>query len=215
MMYLSQLTLNPHNRQVQREIGNPYQMHRTVMRGFPEDLPDDERVLYRLETESSNGYPSLLVQSIHHPDWSALREAGQGRYLTQTPDPPKEFKVEPPIGTLLRFRLRANPTIKKRREGHKHSNRVPLVHEEKQLAWLKRKGELHGFKGIQVRISGGDLLTDRIHREQQEQHLRVFTVQFDGLLQVTDTARFVSGLSAGIGPARAFGCGLLSVAPAA
>ncbi|NUQ01432.1 MAG: type I-E CRISPR-associated protein Cas6/Cse3/CasE, partial [Armatimonadetes bacterium] len=39
-------------------------------------------------------------------------------------------------------------------------------------------------------------------------------VDFEGLLIVTDPPRFCEALRRGIGPAKAFGCGLLSVAPA-
>ena len=37
-MYLSRLILNPRNRRVQREIAGPYQMHRSIMRAFPDNL---------------------------------------------------------------------------------------------------------------------------------------------------------------------------------
>ena len=35
-LYLSRLLLNPHSRQVMGEIAHPYEMHRTLMRAFPE-----------------------------------------------------------------------------------------------------------------------------------------------------------------------------------
>jgi CRISPR system Cascade subunit CasE len=39
-------------------------------------------------------------------------------------------------------------------------------------------------------------------------------VRYEGILQVTDCARFLAALAAGIGPAKGFGFGLLSVAKA-
>ena len=36
---------------------------------------------------------------------------------------------------------------------------------------------------------------------------------FDGILEVTDAEAFRAALRQGIGPARAYGCGLLTVAP--
>lgn len=213
-MYLTKLTLNPHNRQVQREVGNPYQLHRTLMQGFPATLPDEERVLYRLEMQTNAGDLALLVQSVTPPDWSPLEKAGQGRYLLTSPEPPKQFQPDLPAGTRLYFRLRANPTIKKRREEDKNSNRVPLVHEEKQQEWLQKKGDLHGFRIVHSQVSGDDKLTDWIRRDEQSHRLQLYTVQFDGLLEVADSERFAQALANGIGPARAFGCGLLSIAPA-
>lgn len=214
-MYLSKLTLNPHNRQVQREVGNPYQLHRTLMQGFPETLAADERVLFRLDADARTGSLHVLVQSIHEPDWSTLREAGQGRYLVSPPEPAKHFAPSLSAGSILHFRLRANPTIKKRREDKKNSNRVPLIREEEQQAWLGRKGELHGFRVLQSTISGDEKLTDRIQRDDKTHKLDLYTVQFDGVLQVTDADLFAQALAQGIGPARGFGCGLLSLARSA
>lgn len=214
-MYLSQLILNPHSRQVQREMGNPYQLHRTLMQGFPESLPGDERVLYRLDADARTGSLVVLVQSIYEPDWSSLLDAGQGRYLLQPPDPSKHFQPGLSEGAVLRFRLRANPTIKKRREEKKNSNRVPLLRQEEQQAWLARKGELHGFRILQSTVSGDEKLTDLIRREDKTHKLDLYTVQFDGVLQVTDADLFAQALAQGIGPARGFGCGLLSLARSA
>src|SRR5690606_23959414 len=38
-------------------------------------------------------------------------------------------------------------------------------------------------------------------------------VQFDGVLAVTDADQFRSTLTQGVGPAKAYGCGLLTLAP--
>lgn len=214
-MYLSKLILNPHNRQVQRELGNPYQLHRTIMRGFPQTLPEDERVLHRLEIDPRSGELALLVQSIHQPDWLPLLEVGQGRYLLQPPQGPKSFDPTPPLGSTLRFRLTANPTVKSQsKREFANKTRIPIKREEEQLNWLLRKAEQHGFMVLRAQISGKDEITDWIKRSDNTHKLSLFTVQFDGILQVTDPIRFAAALAAGIGPAKAFGCGLLSIAPA-
>lgn len=67
-MYLSQLILNTWSRSVQRDIGSPREMHRTVLRGFPDDLAQDqERVLYRLDQMERGNLLYLLVQSQQPP----------------------------------------------------------------------------------------------------------------------------------------------------
>ena len=213
-MYLSKLTLNPYSRQVQRELGDPYQLHRTIMHGFPATLPEDERVLYRLEAAPRSNELLLLVQSVHQPDWAVLRDADRGQYLLEAPQPPKVFKPNLAAGSVLRFRLRANPTVKKQREDHKNGNRVPLVREDEQIAWLKRKGEQHGFQALQIQVSGNDTLSGWKKDDGKSHKMQFYAVQFDGILQVTDLDLFAAAVETGIGSAKGFGFGLLSLAPA-
>lgn len=217
-MYLSRLILNPQHRQVQRELANPYERHRTIMRAFPSDLPEDERVLHRLEVNPHTGAVALLVQSIHPPDWQFLADK-PGFLLTRS-----AFKMFAPRvhrGQVLRFRLHANPTVKLKREGHKNSNRVPLKDEAQQVDWLQRKAEQHGFRIPSARqnlpATRVTRLGDqrgRVRHDDASYTVQIFVVQFDGLLQVVDGERFLKAIRDGIGPAKAFGCGLLSIAPA-
>ncbi len=209
MMFLSRLLLNPQHRQVQRELSDRYQLHRTLMRAFPDILPEGERVLHRVETALRGGQIVVLVQSHTSPDWAYLLE--KPHYL-QAPPEIKSIRYSLKEGAELHFRLRANPTIKTSSQRHpQKKTRVPLVHEEKQRAWLARKGEQHGFRILQQRISQPQTYRGRKHGSAS---IQIFTVQFDGVLQVTDAARFTEALAFGIGPAKSFGCGLLSVAQA-
>ncbi|MBN1877970.1 MAG: type I-E CRISPR-associated protein Cas6/Cse3/CasE, partial [Anaerolineae bacterium] len=149
-MYLSRLILNPRTRRVQREIANPYELHRTVLRAFPEELQEGERILFRLDVEGHSGTPTLLLQSHTRPDWAWLGDPGARDYLLQAPET-KSFELALAPGRLLAFRLRANPTAKHWREegGVTKAKRDPLVREEEQRAWLERKGERGGFRLVQ------------------------------------------------------------------
>ena len=49
-----------------------------------------------------------------------------------------------------------------------------------------------------------------------KQNGRIVTIRavvFEGILKVTDAELFRSALASGIGPAKAYGCGLLTLAP--
>lgn len=232
-LYLSRLLLNPRSRQVQSELAHPYQMHRTISRAFStvkftENQPSG--VLFRLDREPRSGLLTLLVQSQQPPDWTYLL---QGRdYLLPEDLLPPHISANPAVkavnlslraGQVLFFRLRANPTIKKVRRNadgsrRKNSNRVPLVREEKQIEWLKRKGEQHGFRLRQVMVSDPQKHLLWKHKPSPRTGnvppITLFTVRFDGVLQITDPEAFAQALRQGIGPAKAFGCGLLSLAPA-
>lgn len=217
---LSQLILDAGDRRVRRDLANVYELHRTILSAFPETLPDGERVLFRLD-EGGDGRLALLVQSrAARPEWGRL-PAG---YLLPadpfdpTPNPAvKAVELAFSRGQVLRFRLRANPTIKKARPGRKQGHRVAIIREEAQLDWLGRKAEAGGFlirpadvrvaePGREFGLTKPDAGADKRHR------VELHVVQFDGLLEVTDPARFGETLLGGIGSAKGFGCGLLSLA---
>src|SRR5262249_5686638 len=77
-MYLSRLWLNPRSRDVQRDLADVREMHRTVMRAFPAVEPPGEAarahhgVLYRCEDDRRQGRLILYVQSKTSPDWQSL-----------------------------------------------------------------------------------------------------------------------------------------------
>jgi CRISPR system Cascade subunit CasE len=215
-MYLSRLILNPRNRRVQKEVADPYQMHRSLMSAFPDDLAEgDERVLFRLETHSRTSALTLLVQSWTLPDWSWLAEPGARGYLLPVGEPNpavKSFDLDLAPGQVLAFRLRANPTVKRKFESGDHK-RVGLYGEEEQIEWLKRKGEQGGFRLLSARTSYQDVIRGRIRRNGRTHKLQMLSVQFDGLLQVTDPDRLRESVQQGIGSGKALGFGLLSLAP--
>lgn len=218
-LYLSRLLLNPRSRQAQREVRDPYNLHRTLMHAFPAKR-DQSGVLHRLDTDPRSGLRFLLVQSQVEPDWSYLVEK---EYLAP-PDPfvpannpaVKPFNLALCAGQILRFRLVANPTSKK------DGKRRPLLEEKERCHWLQTIGEgceekkrkSHGFKVLEMDLRQPYTQPGHIHRDDQTSHkLTLNIVQFDGYLQVTDPNELLTAVQTGIGPAKAFGCGLLSLAP--
>jgi CRISPR system Cascade subunit CasE len=215
-MVLSRLILNPRNRRVQKEIADRYELHRSLMRAFADDLDDDEeRVLFRVERSCSERDLTLLVQSWTLPDWTWLAEPGAHGYLLPVGEPNpavKTFQLDLVPGQRLAFRLRANPTARRRcSDGVRR--RVGLYDEEEQLDWLKRKAERGGFDLISVRTGGQKTVGGTVYRNGTRRELTLFSVQFDGLLAVRKPDRVRDAVREGIGSAKAFGFGLLSLAP--
>ncbi|MCB0109729.1 MAG: type I-E CRISPR-associated protein Cas6/Cse3/CasE, partial [Caldilineaceae bacterium] len=207
-LYLSQLTLNPASPMVQSEFENPYEMHRTIMRGFP-CKRDAANVLYRLESNPHSGSVTLLVQSTVEPQWEPLTEVGQGQYLF-SPPAWKAVDLDLQQKQTLRFRLVANTSVKK--DGKRHA----LFDEEAQRHWLETKGTgciekkrpSHGFEVLDMDIQKGNNQQGHIHRDENEKHtVTIYRVQFDGILQVTNPATFLAAIQAGIGSGKAFGFG--------
>lgn len=208
-MYLSRLILNPRSRRVQSELANSYEMHRTLSRAFADGYEDD-RVLFRVDLDRRTGVPTVLVQSHHAPDWSVLPESA---YLLPGPsDNPASKPVDPAfaVGQLLSFRLRANPVRRDRASG----DRQGLLQEDQQRAWLDRKGETGGFRVVRCHVIPEGLLSIRQRRAGSEHDVSLLSVRFEGLLQVTDPQALRRTLERGIGPAKGFGFGLLSLARA-
>lgn len=218
-MYLSKLILNPRCREARRDAAAPYELHRTLSRAFATPPGTEYRaahgVLFRLEPFShATALPTVLVQSATEPAWNELPE----EYLYQR-QAPELKRVEPvfSVDQPLQFRLVGNPTRKQKREGHRQGRRVALlgVAESDDLtparAWLARKGEQHGFRVLYATTDDFWLGVGRDGRVAKNA-LPLYGVRFDGLLQVTEPDRLSAALRTGIGPAKAFGFGLLSVA---
>lgn len=200
-------------------------------------------LLYRLETDARVHLVSLLVQSGREPDWKRLPAGYLSASDEVEAASCKNIEAKFDVlqnDVRLRFRLRANPTKKidtktgadgKRRNG----KRVELRKEEEQFAWLKRKSEQHGFRLQAVQVIDEDKSKGwRANRQpnpdagiiieaqnlpvdtngkQVKQRLTLASVLFDGELIVTNKELFRVALEGGIGGGKAYGFGLLSVAP--
>jgi len=229
-LYLSRLMLNPRHHLVQRDLADCRLLHQRVLSFFPNTDASSPReafgILYRLEIEPQAGIPSLLVQSRLTPDWSLLPAVG---YLAEGGGggSPGTKEISASYAAVasdarFRFRLRANPTrkidTKSGPDGvRRNGKRVEFFRDEDQLAWLERKAEQSGFTILAVRVDKGDALgtkqTGGTRRESS--HPLTFGVAlFNGVLRVTDVERFQQTLVSGIGSGKAFGFGLLSIAPA-
>lgn len=225
-MYLSRLLLNPRSRKVLRDLADCQALHRTVMSAFPSlDPPTGARehfgILYRLDPDRRREGLLLLVQSRVMPDWSRLPEDYLlARPGLENPAVKPVAHIYENIGSnaLFAFRLRANPTrkidTKTGPDGRRrHGRRVELVREEDQVAWLKRKAQAGGFEVLAVRIRG---VTKEEGRKSgpSGSALTVAGVLYEGYLRVTDPRKFLEhSLARGVGPGKAYGMGLLSLAP--
>lgn len=228
-LYLSKLLINVYSREFRRDHADIRQMHRTVMSGYP-DLPDDSParqsygVLWRLDLRS-RGFVQY-VQSVGKPDWSRL----PGDYLSE----PAQIRSLQPLldlihpGRRFAFRLVANPvrTIARSSdrplaESGKRTRgiKVALRDPQEQLEWLLPQGERHGFVIPAVASGRPDAapspcltLTSR-RRPGDRGAITIEPVRFEGHLVVTDAAMFTDALRTGIGRGKAYGCGLISLAP--
>jgi CRISPR system Cascade subunit CasE len=234
-MYLSLLVLNSRSRTVRRDLGDCRSLHRTILSAFPQAVHfagaarQEFGVLYRAESDPRTGRTQVLVQSLELPDWSSL----PSDYLTRdfmTLDNPALKRIDQgyqtfSIGKRLKFRLRANPT--RRIAGHclteesnGHGKRVEIYDSIKQTEWMKRKAMQHGFQLVALRANQD--VPDLIARPESktigwrtpgQSPMKFGVATFDGILEVSHTQKFKEALTKGIGSGKAYGFGLLSIAP--
>ena len=185
-----------------------YDWHQAVWKAFPGRNDQARDFLTRLDSQSG-GFRLLIVAPVEpvRPEWCPSH-----------PESWKTISVPPTYFTRSRyaFQLCANPTkkvIKLAPDGKRTKNgrRVPLGTREELVAWLGRKGEQGGFS-----VDEGTLRCfprGREYFEKPGQRGLHSAVEFQGVLGVKETTTFHECFTRGIGSAKAFGFGLLVIAP--
>lgn len=227
-MYLSRLALDPRVVAVRRDLADCQGLHRTLLRGFADGIAGDGEgaraaagLLFRVEVDRRSDTPVVLAQSELAPAWSRLPLPYLARPAETKPLDGLLAGLAP--GQRLRFRLRANPTKRLKTPATPGGSdrlvgkRVELLKEEERLAWLARKGEAAGFRLGQTEpgVPAVDVRPEPVAAGQHgRERMTLGSVLFEGVLEVTDADLLRSAIRSGIGSGRAYGFGLLSVAPA-
>lgn len=208
-MYLSKLSLDPVSRRVQSELSNRYELHRTLTAQFPSKQRRDINLLYRVEIPERHTYQpiTLLVQTQIEPNWAELVGSGLLMNLPQV----KTFDPNLPAGVYYYFRLLANPTMRKK-QSDGGSKRIGLYNTEDQNKWLLRKAQQGGFRVESTKTKDIGMVESIKKKNNRSFRIKHYAVQFDGILSVINPDLVHIALEKGIGSAKAFGFGLLSLA---
>lgn len=196
MIYLSSLSIN-RSRLALGWMANPYRVHQRLCMACDRD----PRLLFRIEEQA--GEPRILVQSQRPPDWPVAFAAFQ--VLSAPPDV-KEVDMKLLHGQRCRFRLLANPAVKK------DGRRLGLIVEADQRSWLTRKLGAAGADLLGCWVINRGLQKSTKKPTGGEELLTHQAVLFEGALQVREPPRLVQAVESGIGPAKGLGFGLLSLA---
>jgi CRISPR system Cascade subunit CasE len=190
--------------------------------------------LFRIDPRPG-GRAVILVQSALSPKWAyAFHNAG---HLLAAPPQVKSYDPCFSRGQSLRFRLVANPTRKidtksgpggEKRNGSrlpvpsateikewllKNPHRDARIFIDSRLFdWLARRAETAGFSLQEeyTQIQPGYIY---VKKKQADKGQRLRSVRYEGILKVIDPARLQETVIQGIGPGKAYGLGLLSLAP--
>lgn len=207
MTYLTQITLD-FATAPRLGLRDSYDWHQRVWQCFPGRDGQRRDFLTRLD-QRRDGFRLLIVSPREpiRPEWCPP-EAWQSKPIPETYFTKRRYV----------FQLCANPTKKVTKLGTdgqptKNGKRVPLRTRDEYIAWITRKGEQGGFT-----VDTSTLRTfsrGRHYFEKQGMRGMHSAVEFQGVLTVTDPAKFYETFRRGIGPAKAFGFGLLVIAPVA
>jgi len=186
-------------------IRDTYDWHQRIWQAFGGRDGEARDFLVRID-QKEDAHRVLILSSTPptRPDWCP------GDCFATKPIP-DTFFAHPSFA----FSLLANPTKKVRSnaagERTKNGRRVPLTKREDLLVWLERKAAASGFsidpEAVQTIPRGREFFhktgANGVHS----------AVEFRGQLQVTDAASLRAAVASGLGSAKAFGFGLLVLAP--
>ena len=182
------------------------------------DAPDRRRDFLWREMERG----TFLMLSVRKP---------QDRHALFDIDEPKLFAPALAPGDRLRFSLRANPVVRRRRDpahlrsakhdvvmdalrtrssGERAEHRLSAI-QEQGFAWLQRQAKRAGFevRSDDVEIDGYQ--QHRLGRRRPASPMWFSTLDFDGLLEVREPAAILPSIARGFGAAKAYGCGLMLI----
>jgi len=201
------------------------------------------RIDYPVDPKQGGRRPVIIVQSATKPDWEyafgLTKDAmddrghpiGNADFLLSAPPQAKpvsidldgkslvlssdkqDYHLRP--GNLVRFRLRANPTRKIQDSSpngkRKRVNPTPKDHAD----WLAHKLEeaIDGPFCFEDFVPGWAYGWRTKYEPQPGQRMQWWSVLFEGTFRLKDPVVLKQLLESGIGPGKAFGFGLLSIAP--
>lgn len=194
---------------------------------------DAGRFLFRIDNAIHRGDPRVvvLVLSTSRPDWGyAFQNARM--FLAAEPET-REFIPTFTAGSEFRFRIRVNLSKKSKKSGNgtdlrklrdatdskgrqkEQNKRVALTWNEDQrpeeviVPWFAGKGAHNGFEVRQCEV----LQIGWVNAwPSTKKAMKFRSGLLEGRLVVTDAGLFGKAIASGIGSAKAFGFGLLSVA---
>ncbi|WP_144743901.1 type I-E CRISPR-associated protein Cas6/Cse3/CasE [Enorma burkinafasonensis] len=226
-MYLSRVPLNLECMDAIALVSSPYKVHAAIEGAFAPDAVREGaegRILWRLDEVPGNEREVwLYVVSPEKPDFAHICDravsAASLTWVTKDYGPVLNQVSE---GQLWQFRLKANPVRKvlvdkgrREREGVVGTLQGHVT-EAQQREWLMDRSEAHGFRVAKTEEGFERLVVSHRRRERFKRQggvVTLATAQYDGVLEVIDADSFRRTLGFGLGRARGFGCGLMTVAP--
>lgn len=217
-LYLSRIVLDPRRRWTATILRNSQAAHAFALTPFAGTRAENQ-VLHHLNAPAHQE-PVLLIQSASPPDWE---RANPNLGIRPAVKDITAFHAGLRAGQKLRFRLIAAPTRTSPGgfPGRERGTRLPLLDPDAQTAWFTRRTEEacaidtlvvlpHGKRSGWQSTSRDDVYElDNKHGPRTITHNQV---SYSGVLTIRDPDELRTLAAVGIGPGKAYGCGLLALA---
>lgn len=227
MTVLARMSLNAATRGGRRLLGDRQAMHAAIMSAFSPGAHDAMagRVLWRVDHEAHRH--TLYAVSPVEPDLThVVEQAGWAGESWDAADY-DPFLSRLVTGQRWAFRLAANPVKAKAQPDGRRSKVLPHVTPAQQVAWLQERAAGWGFSVPAAGESDGPGVVTVTHRADERfgrgqdgagrrrSRVTLRVVQFDGVLDVADASLLRQALTGGMGRAKGYGCGLMTLRPIA
>ena len=221
-MFFTRFAINPARRGARLLLASPHRMHAAVMAAFPPAATESGhagRVLWRVDRVGHGA--ELFIVSPAEPDLTHLVEqAGWPTTSTWQSTEYDRFLSRLTAGQRWAFRLTANPVHHVRCSPGTRSKPLAHVTADQQFAWLVDRadrlgvtfGETPEEMARLVTLTRREVLRFSKGPETSRHRVTLGVATFDGALTVRDADRLRGVLVNGIGRARGYGCGLMTLA---
>lgn len=204
-MYLSRIKINRQVRSSIKLLGSLQVMHAAVEGCFHQE--DSTRKLWRLDYFYNQPY--ILILSQQKPDFTHFVEqfgykgdAGEMRDCQKILDGLEN-------GQRYRFRFCGNPVHSIKEKGNTGRGRVvPHMTAAQQEEWFDKKSKAAGFSTEQCSIVQRDVRKF----SRKGKIVTLHTAVYEGVLKIHDVETFKTAIVSGVGRAKSYGCGLLTLA---
>ena len=221
-MYFSRVTLKinqlPYIMQQKMRNSGPYAIHQWLWQLFPNQ---EKRTFLFREERIGKGYQYYLLSEV-------APLSNHQFFLIET----KPYQPKLTTGMRLFFSLRANPVVFKngkrsdvlmnakypirKQELKIETNEIKLRQNQAAINWLIKQSETRGFSlsttnDQQVNCAVISYVQQQFIKKSDHKPIIYSSVDYQGVLTVTDAELFLNTIYQGIGKSKGFGCGLFLI----
>lgn len=222
MTHITRFTFSRSSRPAIRALASPEVLHAIIAHATEQTAPSttgqdprrspEGRTLWRLDPGHERH--RLFIVSPQRPDEQVLRaELGEASTFESLDYRPLLDALHP--GQEWCFRLKANPTKAVSQAHGQRGKRAGIVRAAEQVEWLTARAEQLGVSFPVNRFGLPEVVvrdTATIGFRRHESTVSLATAVLDGFLTVVDPNRLRAALLEGVGRAKGYGYGLLTLA---